>query len=102
MDEVLIHIPKIRTFQLFDVFYKEESFFKSKKEYCFELFTGSFLKRINELEKLLSEEKNYNIEEKIINSKKDNILEYIDYFKKNFIIKLLIGLFTQLIYNLKN
>ena len=33
MDEVLIHIPKIRTFQLFDVFYKEESFFNSKKEY---------------------------------------------------------------------
>ena len=82
MDEVLIHIPRIITFQLRDVFYKDEEYLDSKNRYCFKLFTGHFLKRINELRKHFKDEKKYEIEDKIINCKKDLILEYIKHFKK--------------------
>ena len=82
MDEILVHIPKIRTIQLFDIFYKEEKSLNSKNEFMYEVFTSRFFKRINELEELLKNEENYLIEEKIITSKKENILKYISSFKE--------------------
>ena len=82
MDEVLIHFPRIITFQLYHVFYKEEQYLDAEGRYCFKLFTGHFLKRINELRKHFKDEKKYEIEDKIINSKKDLILQYIKHFKK--------------------
>ena len=82
MDEILIHIPRIRTIQLFDIFYKEEKSLNSKNEFMYELFTSQFFKRINELEELFQNEENYLIEDKIINSKKENILNYIKCFKE--------------------
>ena len=82
MDEILVHIPKIRTIQLFDIFYKEEKSLNSKNEFMYEVFTLRFFKRINELEELLKNEENYLIEEKIITSKKENILKYISSFKE--------------------
>ena len=86
MDEVLIHIPRIRTIQLFHIFLKEEEFINSGRKFQFEILSSQFFKRINELEKLFKEEeKKYkNIEEKIINLKKDNILEWIENFKIDF------------------
>lgn len=86
MDEVLIYIPRIRTIQLFHIFLKEEEFINSGRKFQFEILSSQFFKRINELEKLFKEEekKNKNIEEKIINLKKDNILEWIENFKIDF------------------
>ena len=86
MDEILIHIPRIRTIQLFNIFLKEEEFINSRKKYQFEVLSSQFFKRINELAKpFIEEQKIYsNIEEKIINTKKDNIIEYIENFKIDF------------------
>ena len=82
MAEILIHIPRIRTIQLFDIFYKEEESLNSKNKFMYEVFTSNFFKRINELEELLKNEEDYLIEGKIINSKKENILKYISSFKE--------------------
>ena len=82
MDEILIHILRIRTIQLFDIFYKEEESLNSKNKFMYEVFTSNFFKRINELEELLKNEEDYLIEGKIINSKKENILKYISSFKE--------------------
>lgn len=80
MDKILVYIPRKRTFLLNDLFYKEEQFYNSKKKFCYELFTGDFLKRSDELKKLLEEEKNFIDEDKIICKEKEKIIEYIDFF----------------------
>lgn len=89
MDKILVYIPRKRTFLLNDLFYKEEQFYNSKKKFCYELFTGDFLKRSDELKKLLEEEKNFIDEDKIICKEKEKIIEYIDFFKKELYNKVM-------------
>ena len=84
MDEILLHIPFVKTIQLSDIFLKTEESYENKK-FIYKIFTGDFFKRINELKKkfdMLTKE-DYNNENVIINSKKDKILEYIEYFKED-------------------
>ena len=84
MDEILLHIPFVKTIQLSDIFLKTEESYENKK-FIYKIFTGDFFKRINELKKkidMLTKE-DYNNENVIINSKKDKILEYVEYFKED-------------------
>lgn len=84
MDEILLHIPHVRTIQLNDIFLKTEESYENKK-FIYKIFTGDFFERINELKKYFDiiKKEHYNNKNSIINSKKDKILEYIEYFKKD-------------------
>ena len=84
MGEILLHIPHVRTIQLNDIFLKTEESYENKK-FIYKIFTGDFFERINELKKYFDiiKKEHYNNKNSIINSKKDKILEYIEYFKKD-------------------
>ena len=79
MDHVLLHIPRIATLQLTDIFWKEEKFKNSNGKFCFKVWTPTFFERINELEKYLLNE-NYDFE--IITKHKTNILKFIKEYKE--------------------
>ena len=70
MDHVLLHIPRIATLQLKDIFWKEKEFKNSNGKFCLKVWTPTFFERINELEKYLLNE-NYDFE--IITNHKTNI-----------------------------
>ena len=46
MDHILLHIPRIATLQLKDIFYKEEEFKNSKGNFCFQCGCLTFLKEL--------------------------------------------------------
>ena len=86
MDEVILHIPRVETIQLKDIFLKEEEFKKSNGKYCFKVWTPSFFERINKLQKILLNE-NQNFE--IITNKKNSILKFIREYKEEHIHKVM-------------
>ena len=79
MDHILLHIRRIITLQLKDIFYKEEEFKNSDGQFCFKVWTPDFFKRINELEIYLLNE-NYDFE--IITKHKKSILKFIKEYKE--------------------
>ena len=79
MDAVIFHKEYERAITLRYLFKKEEqSYCSFSKSFYFEIGTTEFFKRINELEKILIEEKEFNIEKK----KGEKILNYIKIFKE--------------------
>ena len=79
MDHVLLHIPRIVTLQLKDIFYKEEELKNSNGKFCFKVWTPEFFKRINELEKYLLNE---SCDFEIITKHKKSILKFITEYKE--------------------
>ena len=78
MDHVILHIPRIKTILLNDILRKEEeSYCSLSRTFSYQIWTKDFFKRINELQKFLNE--NYNFE--ILSDKKDYILKFIEEFK---------------------
>ena len=81
MDQVILHIPKIKTILLRDLLRKEEEKYSSiDRTFSFTVGTGEFFKRINELEKFLLNEDDFNFE--IITDKKNSIIKFIKDFKE--------------------
>ena len=78
MDHVILHIPKVKTILLNDIFRKEEeSYCSISRTFSYKIWTRDFFKRINELEKILKEDQNF----EILSDKKDYILKFIKEFK---------------------
>ena len=78
MDHVILHIPNVRTILLNDIFRKEEQNYCSiSRTFSFKIWTKDFFKRINELQKILQEDQNF----EILSNKKDYILKFIEDFK---------------------
>ena len=78
MDHVILHIPNFKTILLNDILRKEEeSYCSITRTFSYQIWTKDFFERINEIEKILIEE--YNFE--IISDKKDYILKFIKEFK---------------------
>ena len=78
MDHVILHIPKVKTILLNDIFRKEEQSYCSKtRTFSFKIWTKDFFSRINELQKILKEDQNF----EILSDKKDDILNFIEEFK---------------------
>ena len=79
MDHVIISSNK-ELIRLEDIFLKEECFYnKEKRSFSYKIWTASFFKRINNLEKVL-----LNQDQKIdvLSEKKDIILNFINQFKE--------------------
>ena len=78
MDHVILHIPRIKTICLNDIFRKEEeSYCEISRIFHYQIMTGEFFKRINELKYYLTNFENF----EIISNNKDFILNYIEEFK---------------------
>ena len=78
MDHVILHIPKVRTILLNDILRKEEqSYCSISRTFSFKIWTRDFFNRINELEKILKENQNF----EILSDKKDYILKFIEEFE---------------------
>ena len=79
MDAAIFHEEYKSMITLRYLFKKEEeSYCSFSRSFSFEIMTREFFKRINEIEKILIEKKEFNIEKK----KGDNILNYIKVFKE--------------------
>ena len=78
MDHIILHIPRISTILLNDIFRKEEEkYCKIDRKFYFIICIKDFFKRINELQTILKEFQNF----EIITDKKDYILKFIENLK---------------------
>ena len=78
MDKVILNIPKVRVYFLYDLLKKEERHYCSiERTFSFYIITSQFFKRINDLEKEIYE--NFN---DIIKEEKEYLLNFIKEFKE--------------------
>ena len=86
MDHIILHIPRISTILLNNIFRKEEGkYCKKDREFYLIICTKDFFKRINELKKMLEEFQNF----EIITDKKNYILKFIENFKNEHFKKVM-------------
>ena len=79
MDEIIFHIPYEKMITLRYLFKKEEEHYCSiTRTFFFEIMTRHFFERINDLEKILIEENEFNS----LKNKTEKILNYIKVFKE--------------------
>ena len=79
MDKIIFHVPYEKMITLRYLFRKEEEYYCSLSgSYSFEIMTRHFFQRINDLEKIVTEESEFNSEKK----ETEKILNYIKVFKQ--------------------